>query len=314
MNPLPGRQSFLWSSIIWFGIFPLHGQFLLLDRALKNPAPTALGIGLNEKSGAAFLADRFRISEAGEVWVLDRLRTWGTVAGRAPLGDRFEKIMLFGGLEASLPVPGEVDCDCHNLVAVQTAAIEKGSDSAAGPDVRISRLNAAIWQVDFDHLNWSVPGGVEIQFGIAGVNRSGNAHTWSAYAVQTATPHQIRRFDSHGKLLGLPAVASDPNLGFAIQVWGHLPATIEILRRGELWVVTLKNGAADEAAQADRDGFRFGPKGARPVSVHSQGNDLVLNFPAAGAGIRAGELNACLTGKRHDGVPFEGCDLLKSAR
>lgn len=263
-----------------------------------------------------FPTDGFRVGEAGEVWVIDRLRTWGEVVNGARIGDGFEKLMLFGGMEAKPPAPGEVECDCHNLVAIQTAMLQKGSDSAEGPNVRISRPGPSVWQVDFDHLNWSIPGGAEMQFGVAAVRRSatGDAAAWWPYTVRTATAHQIKLSDAHGKSLGVLPLAGDPAQGFAVQVWGHLPAAVVIRPRGEFWDVTLNSGAALNAGNTERASLRFGPNGARPVTTQSQGDDLVMSFRAADAGIRGGELNACLIGKRQDGVPFEGCDLLKKAR
>ena len=291
----------------------LHGQFLLVDREPKTLAELSGPARFNGEPHSGFPADRFQVGAKEEVWVIDRVRLWGHVEGAGRIGDRFEKIQLFGGLEAEPPAPGQADCDCHNLVALQTASLRKGSDTAEGQDVKVSRPSAAVWQLDFEHLNWSVPGGVEIQFGVAGVPRSGRDRErgWSEYMVRTAAPHQVKIFDAHGKLLGLHHGAMDPSLGFAVQVWGHLPAEIEIRLRGELWEVTLHSGATLDAAHADRAGFHFGPNGAAPVAAHLKDADLVLSFRAADTGIRPGELNACLTGRRQDGVPFEGCDLLK---
>lgn len=295
----------------------LHGQFLLVDRGPKTLAELSGPARFVGEPHGSFPADRFHVGATGEVWVIDRVRLWGQVEGTGRIGDRFEKIQLLGGLEAEPLAPGQADCDCHKLVALQTASLQKGLDTAAGQDVKISRPNAAIWQLDFEHLNWSVPGGVEIQFGVAGVERVARdrARGWSEYMVRTAAQHQVNIFDTNGKLLRPYKGAMDPSLGFAVQVWGHLPAEIEIRPRGELWEVRLHSGANLDAAHAERAGFHFGPKSAPPVAVYSKDTDLVLSFRAADTGIRAGDLNACLTGRRQDGVPFEGCDLLKrSAR
>jgi hypothetical protein len=104
---------------------------------------------------------------------------------------------------------------------------------------------------------------------------------------------------------------AEPTRSFAVQVWGHVPATIEIQRRGELWNVILRKDGTFESAAADQASLRFGPKGAAPVSLHAEGADWVAAFRAVDTGIRPGEVNACLTGRRQDAVPFEGCDLLK---
>jgi len=318
MNPIRRWQASLIASAVWLCIPPLYGQFLLVDRELQNPAQRSISPGLEGMQGAGFLADRFSVGVTGEVWVIDRLRTWGRVEkGSVRIGEWSKKVALFGGLEANPPTPGELECDCHNLIAIKEAVVRTGWDSADSPDVRISRPAASVLQMDFEHLNWSVPGGVEVQFGVAELNRSGREGAqpadWSAYMVRTATPHQVKIFDVHGKLLGLHPAPMDPALGFAIQVWGHLPARIEIRPRGGSWEVTLHSDAAFEAANVERASLHFGPNNAEPVAVHPKGADLVMSFRSADSGIRPGELNACLTGRRQDGVPFEGCDLLKRA-
>jgi hypothetical protein len=149
---------------------------------------------------------------------------------------------------------------------------------------------------------------MEIQFGIAGSR-------WSSFSVDTGTVHQLKVFDAKGKFLSLyKEGAPDPAMGFAVQAWGHIPAPVEIRQHGEIWEVTLRSAAAFNAASADGPSLRFGPKGASPVAFHADGAYLVASFRTADAGIRPGDVNACLTGRRQDGVPFEGCGLLQSAR
>jgi hypothetical protein len=200
-----------------------------------------------------------------------------------------EPVALFGGLEATAPAPGAVDCDCHNLIALQRGAT-------------VYRLAQRVWQLDFGHLNWSVPGGVPIQFGVSGAG-------WSAYTANRSADHTIKIFDPNGKLTG--PYAANPGATLAVQVWGHLPATIEIQRDGDLWKVILHGNAAFDARLSNRGSLRFGSKGAIPTSQHVDGADLVMTFRTADAGIQPNEVNACLNGRRQDGVPFEGCDLLK---
>lgn len=266
-------------AVCCMSMLPLDGQYLLLDRGLKDAAEPVVSVRPEAGNSGRFLADRFRVGSSGEVWVIDRVRVWGRFATGG-----FENATLWGGLESSDPAPGSFDCDCHNLLALNR-------------DARASRLPNSSWRLDFDHLNWSVPGGVEIRFGV-------NAPRWSAVTVRTRTPHQIKLFDAKGKLVGPHGVESDA--GFAVQVWGHLPAKIEIRPDGERWQVKLF-----DAAHTDLASLRFGPGGAEPVTALLDGPDLVMSFRSAETGIRPGELNACLSGRRENGVPFEGCNLLK---
>jgi hypothetical protein len=266
----------------WIAVLPLQGQYLLLDRGLKGGAATAPSAGLEASEGTGFLTDRFSVGAAGEVWIIDRVRLWG---GLGTSG--FEKAALFGGLENADPSPQWFECDCHNLVAISQ-------------DPHASQLPDRSWQVYFDHLNWSVPGGVGIRFGI-------RALQWSMAMVHTGTAHQIKRFDENGKLIGPHGAESDA--GFAVQVWGHLPASIEIRPAGEQWEVRLAS-----ALHADPASYRFGSQQAAPVRVRAEGDAVVLTFRAADTGIHPEDVNACLHGQRQDGVPFEGCGLLKKGR
>ncbi len=276
-------QAFVIAVVICLCGLPLRGQFLLLDRELKQPAEA----GRMEAKGPGFLADRFSIGSKGDVWIIDRLRMWGHFDT-----GRIEKVTLFGGLEAKPPAPGEFECDCHNLIAINGAP-------------RTSRITPSAWQLDFEHLNWSVPGGVEIQFGLS-------AARWSTYTVRAGPPHEVKLFDAKGKLVG--PYGADPVVGFAVQVWGHLPVPVEIRPNGELWQVRLRSAGSFEVGSADRASLRFGPKGAAPTAVDRQGADMLLTFRAADTGLQPGDVNACLTGRKQDGMPFEGCDLLKKNR
>ena len=275
------RAIFLMATAVLMRL-PVEGQYLLLDRGIKDAPAARASIGLGDGKNSGLLADRFQVGRLGENWVLDRLRVWGSFGTGT-----FEKATLFGGLENSDPSPGPFDCDCHNLTAIQHEA-------------RPVQVATAVWQLDFDHLNWSVPGGVAIEFGVS-------APGWSMETVHTGTPHQIRMVDANGKRLG--AYGAESDAGFAVQVWGHLPANIEIRPDGEWWKVKLRDGA-----KVDRASLRFGPGSARPVSIQAEGTGLAMRFRAGETGIHSGDLNACLSGKRVNGVPFEGCDLLKRPR
>jgi len=251
---------------------PGYGQHLLVDRGSIGAAKMVEALEKNN-----FLADRFTVGASGEVWVIDRLRVWGKFGS-----GKLENATLFGGLENT--EPALLECECHNLTPLRrNAKAIQQSDST--------------WQLEFDGLNWSVPGATAIQFGIA-------APRWATLTVSTSTQRQIRTFDAKGKFLGL--YGEKTNLGFALQAWGHLPAKIEIEPAGESWSVKLV-----EPKSIDPSSFRFGPGGAAPVTVQSKDGGFVLTFRAAETTIGPADVNACLKGQRQDGAPFEGCDLLK---
>jgi len=41
--------------------------------------------------------------------------------------------------------------------------------------MKASRRGPGVWEVDFQHLSWSAPGGVNLQFGVVAVARAGSA-------------------------------------------------------------------------------------------------------------------------------------------
>ena len=298
---------------------PVRGQYLLLDRGLNTSGGSSTKPYFEAAPGSGFLADHFQVGAQGEVWMIDRLRTWGQARQNIRLlGDQVEKIALFGGLEVRPPTPGEPVCECAHLVAIHTEMLHQGSNGVASRQLQISRAGEAVWQLEFDQLNWSVPGGQEIQFGVKSWPRSSSAANrgvlWASTVVPTATAHHITVFDEKGKLIKPYAPApADPKLGFAVQVWGHQSVTITIRPQGELWDVRLQGTSSFESTQVDQASLEFGPKRARPVAVRNDGADLVMSFRSDGLGIRPGELTACLAGRRRDGAPFEGCDLVKPA-
>jgi len=305
----------------------LYSQALLVDQKLPETAIASGPAFRLESTGAGFEGDHFQIGSKGEVWVIDRIRTW--VAGDAreigprKLGDLYGQITLFGGIEAEAPAPGQpppIECDCHNLTPLISAPLQPGSDSPLADRLRVSLVGTNLWQIDFSNLSWSVPGGVFIQFGIQGRGRlavgGGGGRLWSNAAMQMNTTHSIKLFDEKGKLLGPDSrYASDRSVGMNVQVWGHKLATVSIRPLGTWIDVVLKSSASLDAAQTDVSTLHFGPRGASPVSSQLESAagsaDLVARFRASETGIAPTALNACLRGAQKDGVPFEGCDLMK---
>jgi probable HAF family extracellular repeat protein len=81
-------------------------------------------------------------------------------------------------------------------------------------------------------------------------------------------------------------------------------------------------GAADfDVAAIDLGSLAFGPNGAGPAEVGWESvrdrngdglDDLVVPFRSDESGIEPGQGEACVTGKTLDGVPFEGCDSIRT--
>ncbi len=296
-------------------------QILILDRAPSAESVQPLGL---TKQTDAFIADDFVIGAAKEDWIIDRIRLWAVADPMAPsphaLGDLVKKISLLGGIAPDLPKPNQprgADCDCHNLPVLKSTSIEPGSNTAGNRDVEIASgpqiqlQRSPTWQIDFNDLRWSVPSGVRIQFGVFAESNSGFA--WYNLATPSEA-EQLRVFSSSGKFER--AFTSPSPARINVQVWGHLLARISIRPTGQKLQVILWSAPFLGAEQVDRTSLRFGPGRAVPESTevedvqHSGQPALVMLFQPAASGITPRSVNACLTGKRQDGAPFEACDLL----
>jgi len=295
----------------------LSAQVMLVDRGLASgqgePA-TRHWAGLHAawvNDRDSFVGDDFSVGGAGEVWVIDTVRVW-SLADKAP-GPLFEKMTLYGGV-AGEPVPKEqAECGCHGLTALKTAGASGSSDVSVSPVGELEYVEEGItfrvWQLEFRNLRWSVPGGAPIQFAV----RTEGARDWFNYASPVKVAHHLRVFDRAGQLRSF--LGGDAN-GINLQVWGHLSAKVEIRRAGSFINATLSGSPAFDIARVDLASLRLGRGGSGPVSsqvrdTDRHGNvDLVLAFREMDATLPPGAISICLTGKRLDGVPFEGCDLL----
>jgi hypothetical protein len=315
------------SSLLFLALlqqFSLTGQMLIVDRGIGKAAETngggAIRVGSTQSSG--FVGDHFKLGVPGEIWVMDTIRIWAMPENDSPhLGDRFDKLLLFGAIESPPTEPGQPYCDCHNLITIRNAKLRPGTDEREGSNLSVSHAGTGAWQVDFRDLRWSVPGGVEIQFGVKGVGRSdrgGKPLAWYNRADRVNSDHQLRVFDENGKLEGrymLNGSAPDPHIGLNVQVWAHKTAPIMIRSVGNVIEVVLQNAAYFNARNAKVESLRFGPKKAVAIASRTELTggqpELVIQFRRTETGIRSAEVTACLTGLQLDGVPFEGCDLLK---
>ncbi len=298
----------------------LSAQMLIVDRGPASGSSQSLGLS---KETNAFLADDFVAGAVKEDWVIDHIRLWAVAdpkAGSAQgLGDLFKKISLYGGIAPELPPAGQTaapECDCHNLPALKTAMLEQGSNKTDSPDVSIAsskQEGSDVWQIDFKDMKWSVPGGIPIQFGILADPYAGA--TWYNLGSSADGQH-LRVFSNAGKVQSTYQGDSSTAGAMDIQVWGHLLARISIHTSGQKFHVILRNQSYLDASQVDPASLHFGPAKASAENVHVEDvghngkADLVMYFRAADAGLAPKSVNACLTGKRLDGAPFEGCDLL----
>jgi hypothetical protein len=295
----------------------LSAQIMLLDRGLPlhSAEPHARQwAGLHAawvEDAKSFVGDDFNVGVSGEVWTIDTLRTWVLVE-TAP-GPLFEKITLYGGL-AGQPIPKEqAECACHSLVPLKTTGASGSPDVIAlpakpdAPAFEEDGKTFGLMQIEFRNLRWSVPGGVGLQFAV----RADTLRGWFNYASPTKVPHRLRVFDAAAQLRSFRG--GDEN-GINLQVWGHLFAKVGIRRAGALIHVTLSGGPAFDVHQVDKASLRLDRGGSGPVSTTVQDadgdgmDDLVAAFP--GPAVSHGSVSVCLTGKRLDGIPFEGCDLL----
>ncbi len=311
--------AFLFACAAFVADISAQQLMLILDRAPTAESVQSFGMA---KRTDAFIADDFVIGAAKEDWIIDRIRLWAVADPKAPspraLGDLVKKISLLGGIAPDLPKPNQppgADCDCHNLPVLKSTSLEPGSNSAGNRDVEIASgpqiHGSPTWQIDFNDLRWSVPSGVRIQFGVFAELNSGCA--WYNLATPSDA-EQLRVFSSAGKFE--KAFTSQSPARINVQVWGHLLARISIRPTGQKLQVILWNAPFLGAEQVDRTSLHFGPGKAVPESTevedvqHSGQPALVMLFQPAASGITSRSVNACLTGKRQDGAPFEACDLL----
>jgi hypothetical protein len=187
----------------------LAAQTLVVDRGLPSGAGISQPI---ERPGKGFLGDSFRVGTAGETWIIDALRVWAE-ANSSPgcslkPGDWLEKIALLGALD-NPPVPGQAECACHALVEVANA-----------PGVRLTAAGG-LWQIDFQNLRWSVPGGMDVLFSVRAFARPQAAcGAWSLNASAAGSGYRLRGFDKDAVPEGF-AENPDRPLWLNVQVWAH---------------------------------------------------------------------------------------------
>jgi len=79
--------------------------------------------------------------------------------------------------------------------------------------------------------------------------------------------------------------------------------------------VVMPSGPTFDASVVDVASLRFGPGHAKPaynsLTDENGARALIAAFRLPESKVAPGALNACVTGFQNDGIPFEGCDLVK---
>jgi hypothetical protein len=199
------------------GVMPLVGQDLAIDRGW-----TAGAAKERVERVKGFAGDFFRIGASGEVWMIETMRLWAMPGCSGPPGDSIEKITLLGALD-NPPVPGQPVCDCHALVALATATFAKGSSTPSNPDVRVTKKNG-VWQLDFNQVRWSLPGGSDALFTVRVTRRAGSAcrsdREWGLAAAPAAADYRLHLMNEKGVPIGLEEAGPKPR-SILIQVWAR---------------------------------------------------------------------------------------------
>lgn len=122
-------------------------------------------------------------------------------------------------------------------------------------------------------------------------------------------------------VLLLPTAAFAPIVLVDIDIKpGSEPNSINVGQPGLIPVAILSSVDFD-ALFVDADSLSFGPNGATPQckrgghieDINGDGLlDLVSHYGNQETGIAPGDLEACVTGETFDGVPFEGCDSVRT--
>ena len=167
-------------------------RFLLFALAVSGSLaaqPQPLSIPVEQEKG--FLGDSFKLGVQRENWMMDSIRLCAildTSPARATgkPGDRIAKRTLHGGLY-NPPVPGQPECDCHSLVPVISAPVEKGGSRFAHRSSMLT-AEAALWQIDFKDVPWRVPSGLDVLV-------PSRAESRAAQAYPADPDHRLRFFD-----------------------------------------------------------------------------------------------------------------------
>jgi hypothetical protein len=293
----------------------LSGQILVLDKGLQTGIAGNRQQSLQSVSAkdGFFIGDDLAVGALTETWFIDTIRTWAYFESGS--GYPFDKITLYGGISGQPVVKEKPDCACHSVVPIKTVTPQDSTelslsavDSEKESQIVANGKAFRLWKIEFHNVRWSVPGGVSIQFGLKPETKG----AWCPYVSKIEDNRRLRKFDADGQLRSF--LESDGR-GINLQVWGHLSAGIEVRRDGQFINVRLRGGTVFDVKTVDTAGLRFGPNSSLPVTSRKErgkdsDDDLIAVFRMVDLGTSQRTVSVCLTGKRMDGVPFEGCDLL----
>ncbi len=217
------------------------GQTQVFERGIPKPDAAFATSELRSidwtQDNKAFVTDDFHVGNKGEVWLVDTIRTWVVTDSNldAPgvLSDLYSKVTLYGGIADPdfSKEPKAPDCDCEGVMAIKIIDLDRLRSMPLRGDLKISLASPTsasvqgkrIFQVDFSNLQWSVPGGSALQFGLYAISRpasGGGMHIWSTYA-EPGDPFHLRIFSSKGRLLS-GYRTNGSSLRMRVQVWAHL--------------------------------------------------------------------------------------------
>jgi len=231
----------------------LCAQTMVVDRGLPNAPAKAPGsrraglrlAGPGDKQ--EFIADDFKVGAAGENWTIDKIRTWAVLPGAnhaQSLNDLYERITLTGGL-ASEPIRDdkarEAECECHGPIPIRVANLQIGAHGSGSPDIVFTPAlypdatsyeekgkPFSLWQIDFQNLQWHVPGGVSVEFSVRGVPRGYVAkdmsNSWFNHGSPIHDAHRLRLYDHRSlprAFLDETGAIKDKSIGINVQVWAH---------------------------------------------------------------------------------------------
>jgi hypothetical protein len=174
-----------------------------------------------------FLGDSFKLGNAGENWMIDSIRVWALPDAKPACstgkpGDHIEKLTLYGALY-NPPVPGQAECDCHALVPVVKAPMEKGGSRFANRTVTLT-VEGGQWRIEFGDVRWSVPGGMDVLFAVRATERPGQScaagKNWTLAAKPADEGYRLRFFDSALVPAGFAETMS-PARQISVQVKAH---------------------------------------------------------------------------------------------
>ncbi|NEP43320.1 MAG: PEP-CTERM sorting domain-containing protein [Okeania sp. SIO2H7] len=240
---------------------------LLFDRGLPTEnlndisGPDRSNIRLaTDLENLYFYGDDFTIGAEGETYKVDTIRTWVVPAFRISfdnagdpeeLGDLFESVTLFTGA-----------AEDSDISARTSATLNTENNLTSNPDVTLTKVTypntdsnfevfpdrfddfVDIWQIDFNHLNWTIEGGKEYRFGVRGVGRSilgFNSFFFPWYnhgsnaglsgSPQDGADNMFFRFDARGnfiKSIDTGGLNWDKSSDINIQVFGDLVSSGDV--------------------------------------------------------------------------------------